>query len=105
MVNVKNFDPSLLETNKLSFKGIFSVNIYYINKSTMKSFDHVNIDNENFLFVVCNNVEGYMKERNGIKYLVLFFQMKTKKSLKQHTKYWNETKNQIETTSSGEPVK
>ena len=81
MVNVKNFDPSLLETNKLSFKGIFSVNIYYIKKSTMKSFDHVNIDNENFLFVVCNNVEGYMKERNGIKYLVLFCSNENKKSI------------------------
>ena len=71
----------------------------------MKSFDHVNIDNENVLFVVCNNVEGYMKERNGTKYLVLFFQMKTKKALKEHAKHWNETKNQIETTSGGEPVK
>ena len=30
IVNVKDFDSSLLEINKLSFKGVFSLNIYYI---------------------------------------------------------------------------
>ena len=29
-VNVKDFDSRLLEINKLSFKGVFSLNIYYI---------------------------------------------------------------------------
>ena len=29
MINIKNFDPSLLEINKISFRGA-SVNIYYI---------------------------------------------------------------------------
>ena len=30
IVNVKDFDSRLLEINKLSFKGVFSLNIYYI---------------------------------------------------------------------------
>ena len=30
IVNVKDFDSSLLETTKLSFKGVLSLNIYYI---------------------------------------------------------------------------
>ena len=30
IVYVKGFDSSLLEINKLSFKAVFSLNIYYI---------------------------------------------------------------------------
>ena len=30
IVNIKDFDSSLLEINKLSFKGAFSLNICYI---------------------------------------------------------------------------
>ena len=35
MINIKSFDPSLLETNKFSFKSNFSVNIYYIKYVTV----------------------------------------------------------------------
>ena len=30
IVNITDFDSSLLEINKLSFKTVFSLNIYYI---------------------------------------------------------------------------
>ena len=30
IVNITDFDSSLLEINKLSFKAVFSLNIYYI---------------------------------------------------------------------------
>ena len=55
MANIKNFDP-----NKLSFRGVLSVNIYYIKYITMKSIDLVNIDNEDFLYLIFNNVDGYI---------------------------------------------
>ena len=35
-VNVKDFDSSLLETNKLSFKGVFSLIIYHIKNIPTK---------------------------------------------------------------------
>ena len=38
-VNVKDFDSSLLETNKLSFKGVFSLNTYYIKNIPTKRFN------------------------------------------------------------------
>ena len=44
MVDIKNFHPSLLEINKST-----NTNIYHIEYITMKSLDHVNIDNENHL--------------------------------------------------------
>ena len=105
MINIKNFDPSLLEINKLSFRGVFSVNIYYIKYITMKSFDHVNIHNEDFLYLIFNNVDGYIKEKNGIKCLVLASRDENKEALKKYTKLWNETKNQIETINGRGPIK
>ena len=52
IINIKNFDSRLLKINKLPFKSVFSVNIYYIKYITKKSLDHVNIDNESFLYLI-----------------------------------------------------
>ena len=94
MINIKNFDPNLLKITKLSFRGVFSFNIYHIKYITMKSLDHVNFDNENFLYLILNNVDGYTEESNVIKYLVFAFTDENKEALKKHTKLWNETKSQ-----------
>ena len=82
VINIKNFDPRLLEINKLSFKGVFSVNIYYIKYVTTKSLDHVNIDNKDFFCLVFNNVYGYIDENIGIKYLVFTSTDESKEALK-----------------------
>ena len=44
IVNVKDFDSSLLEINKLSFKGVFSLNIYYIKYISTKIPNRVSVD-------------------------------------------------------------
>ena len=62
MINAKNFDPRLLEIRKLSFKGVFTVNIYYIKYITMKSLDDVNIGNEDIIYLIFINVNGYIAE-------------------------------------------
>ena len=62
MINVKNFDPRLLEIRKLSFKGVFTVNIYYIKYITMKSLDDVNIGNEDIIYLIFINVNRYIAE-------------------------------------------
>ena len=81
MISTKNFDPSLLEINKLSFRGV-SINIYYIKYIPMKILDHANIDNEDFLYLIFNNVHGYIEESNGIKYLVFSSTDENKETLK-----------------------
>ena len=68
-INIKNFDPRMLEINKLSFKST-NTNIYHIEYITMRNFDHVNIDSENPLYRIFNNVGGYIEENNGDKYLI-----------------------------------
>ena len=44
IVNVKDFDSSLLEINKLSFKGAFSLNIYSIKDIPAKYPNCISID-------------------------------------------------------------
>ena len=69
MFNIKNFDPKL-SIDKISFKSIDAVT-YHINYITMESLDHVNIDSANPLYLIFNNVDGYItEENNGDKYLI-----------------------------------
>ena len=60
-VTIKDFDSGLLEINKLSFKGVFSLNIYYIKYIPTKSFNRVSIDktdnDEDFLRLFLNDVD------------------------------------------------
>ena len=102
-INIKNFDPSLLEINKLSFKST-NTNIYHIEYITMRSFDHVNIDSENPLCLTFNNVDGYIEENNGDKYLIFASTNNNKGVLEKYTKIWNETKNKIKTRDGDEPI-
>ena len=104
MISLKNFDPNLLKITKLSFRNVFNVKIYDIKYITMKSLDHVNINNEDFFYLIFNSVDGYIEESNGIKYLVFASTDENKEALKKYTKLWNETKNQIRATNDGEPV-
>ena len=103
MISVKKFDPSFLNISKISFKSIDAV-IYSIRYITMKSLDHVNIDSANSIYLVFNNVDGYIEESNGNKYLIFASTDKNKEILKNNTELWNETDNQIETINGGEPI-
>ena len=103
MINIKNSNPNLLKITKLSFRGIFGVDICYIKYVTMKILDHVNINNKNFLCL--NIVDGYNEESNRIKYLVFASTYKNKEALEKYTRLCNETKNQIKAINVGEPIK
>ena len=78
MINIKNFNPSLLGIDKLSCKSA-NIDIYHIEYMTMKSPNHVNIDSENLLYLIFNNVDGYIiEENNENKYLIFVFTRKKK---------------------------
>ena len=75
MINFKNFDPSLLSIDKTSFKSTDEV-IYDIEYIKMKRLGSENIDGANSLYLVFNNVDGYIecnstKESNENNYLVM----------------------------------
>ena len=70
MINIKNFDPSLLEINKLSCKKA-NINIHHIEFIIMRSLDYVNINSGTRLYLIFNNVDGYViEESNRDKYLI-----------------------------------
>ena len=91
IVSIKDFDSSLLKINKLSFKGVFSLNIYYIEYILTKSPKRERIDrtdnDEGFLYLFLGDVDRYIErssaeQNSGIRYLVFALTHKNKKALK-----------------------
>ena len=67
MINIKDFDPSLIKIDKKSYKNI---GIYYIGYITIKSIsDYEYINSVNPLYLIIGEVDGYIEENNGNKYL------------------------------------
>ena len=60
MINIKDFDPSLLKIDKKSYKNI---GIYYIGYITMKNSDYVKINGVNPLYIIINEVDGSIREK------------------------------------------
>ena len=109
IINIKNFDPSLLYIDKISFKSTDDV-IYQIDYITTKSIDNENIDSANFLYLIFNNVDGYIEcnsteESNENKYLIFASTDKNKEVLEKYTELWDKIKNHIETIGGGKPIK
>ena len=99
IVNVKDCDSSLLEINKLSFKGVFSLNIYYIKYIPTKSPIRVSIDrtdnDEDFLNLFLDDVDRYIEQNDEIKYLVFASTGKNNEALKNYTKPWKKLKDKL----------
>ena len=68
MVNIEDFDPNLLKIDKNSYNNI---DVYYIGYITMKDSDYVKIKSVNPLCLIIREVDRYIKEKNGNKYLIL----------------------------------
>ena len=94
--NLKNFDPNLLKITKLSFRSVFNVSIYDIKYITVKSLDHVNINNENLFYLIFNNVDGYTEESNRIKYLVFASTDENKGAKKKYKNFGMKLKIKLE---------
>ena len=92
MINIKDFDLSLLKIHKKSYKNIGNQYIGYI---TMKNSDYVKINSVNPLHIIINEVDGSTGEKNGNKYLTFPSNDKNKKTLKKYTKLWDEIKYHI----------
>ena len=77
MINIKNFIPDLLQIDKKSYKN---TDIYYIGYIIIKSIgDYEIICSVNPSDLIICEVDGYIEEKNGNKYLILLLQIKTRK--------------------------
>ena len=109
-INIKNrtyyffndkiqFDSSLLKIDKKSYKNI---GIYYIGYIKIKGIsDYENINSVIPLYLVIAEVDGYIEENNGNKYLTFASTDKNNKVLEKYTKLWDEIKYHIQTISAG----
>ena len=68
MINIENFDSSLLKIDKESYKNM---DIYYIGYVTMKDSDYVKIKSVNHFYLIIGEVDGCIEESSGNKYLTL----------------------------------
>ena len=76
LITIKDFDSSLLKIEKKSHKMC----IYYIGNIIIKNItNYENINSVNQLYLIIGEVDGYIEENNGIRYLTLLQQIKTKK--------------------------
>ena len=63
MINIKDFDSSILKIDQKSYKDI---DIYYIGYITMKDSDYVKINSVNPLYLIIGEIDGYIEEKNGM---------------------------------------
>ena len=79
MINIKNFDPSLLSINKISYKNTDAA-VYNIKYIMMESVNNQNIDSKNTLCLVFSDVDAYIiEESNENKYLAFALTRSNKK--------------------------
>ena len=73
IINKKNFQSNLLKIDKKSHRDIYYIyDIYYINYDTVKNFSNCkDICSVNPLYLLIYSATGYLKEKNGEKYLII----------------------------------
>ena len=67
MINIKDFNSSLLKIHRKSYRNIGSYNVEYI--TIKKLDDYQSINSVNPLFLIIGKADGYLKENNENKYL------------------------------------
>ena len=91
MINIKDFDPSLLKIDKKLYKNI---DIYYTEYITLK---------DSYYVIKINRV--YIKEKNGSKYLIFDSVNENSEVLEKYNELWDGITNQIETINGGKTSK
>ena len=93
MINIKNFNASLLKINKKSYKNI---DIYYIEYIPEKDSKFLNIRSVNPLYFIVDKVDGFIEEKKGNRYINFASTDNNKKVLKKYTELWDGIKTLIE---------
>ena len=81
IVDIENFDSSMLKLDKKSYKDIGIYNIGYI--TIKKIGDCKNINSVNPLYLRITHASGYIEEINGDKYIIFDSTDENKKLLKK----------------------
>ena len=99
--DIKNIDPNLLNINKIYTRNT-DVVVYEIKYIMMQCINNQNIDKEIPLCLSFSNVDAYIIEESGNKYLIFGLTKNNKKVLELYKKLWSEIKKQIKAINCGE---
>ena len=83
MINLKYFDPKLLKLDKKSSMDIGSYYIGYITEKPEYSINSVNP-----LYLLIAELDGFVEEENGSKYLNIAFTESNNEVLKKYAEVW-----------------
>ena len=100
IVDIENFDSSMLKLDKKSYKDIGIYNIGYI--TIKKIGDCKNINSVNPLYLRITHASGYIEEINGDKYIIFDSTDENKKLLKKQNDVFNGVIDKIKKISNNE---
>ena len=90
IINLKDFDPSLLKLDK---KSVMDINISYIGYVTKKPEYNINSVNPLYLFI--KQLDGFIDEKNCNKYLNITLTDSNNDVLIKYAEVWSGIKDQI----------
>ena len=100
IIDLENFDSSVLKLDKKSYKNIGIYNIGYI--TIKKIDDYENIYSVNPLYLTITHASGYIEEKGVNKYLVFNSTDENKELLKKYNDVFNGIRNKIKKISGDE---
>ena len=96
LINLKNFDPNLLKIDK---KESMDFSIYYIGYVTKNT--EYNIDSVNPLYLLIRELDGFIYEKEGSKYLNITLTDSNNNVLMKYAEFWKGLKDQIKKINNG----
>ena len=97
IINLKDFDPSLLKLDKK--ESLLSINVRYFGYVTKKP--EYNINSVNPLYLLIVELDGFIEEIEGSKYLNIALTDSNEDVLIRYTEVWEGIKYQIEKINNG----
>ena len=96
MINIKDFNPKLLKLDK---KSSMDISIYYIGYITKKP--DYSINSVNPLYLLIGELDGFIEEKEGSKYLNISLTDSNNEVLKKCAEVWSGIKDQIKKINNG----
>ena len=96
LINLETFDPKLLKLDK---KSSIDISIYYIGYVTKKP--EYNINSVNLLYLLIDDLDGFIEEKEGSKYLDISLTHNNNDVLIKYAEVWSGIKDQIKKINNG----
>ena len=97
IINLKDFDPSLLKLDKK--ESLLNIDIYYIAYVTKNP--EYNVNSVNPLYLLIKELDGFIEGKEGSKYLNIALTDSNEDVLIRYVEVWEGIKDQIKKVNNG----